>query len=490
MSEPRSWLFVPADSERKIAKALDSEADAIIFDLEDSVAPAMKPVARDILKNMPKRSGGPQWWVRVNPLGSEFIKDDLELIGIADIHGIVLPKAESGADVTQLAHRTGNIPIHAIVTETAASLFGLLSYRDPKSPLAAMSWGAEDLSAALGASSKYDADGELSFTYRLARSLCLAGAVAAGVQPVDGVFADFKDEDGLRAEAEAARREGFTGKLAIHPAQVADHQRRLHAVRAEDVRTPRKSSPRSRHIPTQACFRSAAKWSTARISSRPGAYWNEHDRRLDMATTAEPATRDSRPSTSRPPPKAGAPTRPTSRCGRWSSNAARFAPTMSRSRSPTPASATAISTPAATTGKARTIRSIPGHEIVGTVTAVGDEVTRHRVGDTVAVGCMVDSCMECDQCLAGWEVFCRKGCVQTYNSADYHDGTIIEGRLHRPYRRPRPFRPEGARRHGRQPRRAVALRRDHDLLAAAPVQCRPDQQGRGGRASAGSATWA
>src|SRR5207237_6054667 len=107
-------------------------------------------------------------------------------------------------DVTRLAHRTGNIPIHAIVTETAASLFGLLSYRDPKSTLAAMSWGAEDLSAALGASSKYDSDGELSFTYKLARSLCLAGAVAAGVQPVDGVFADFKDDKGLTREAEAA----------------------------------------------------------------------------------------------------------------------------------------------------------------------------------------------------------------------------------------------------------------------------------------------
>jgi citrate lyase subunit beta/citryl-CoA lyase len=220
LMQPRSWLFVPADSERKIVKALDSEADAIIFDLEDSVAPAMKPVGRDLLKNMLKRSGGPQWWVRVNPLGSEFIKDDLELIGIGDVHGIVLPKAESGADIVQLAHRTGNIPVHAIVTETAASLFGLLSYRDPKSPLAAMSWGAEDLSAALGASSKYDEGGELSFTYKLARSLCLAGAVAAGVQPVDGVFADFNDEDGLRAESEAAQREGFTGKLAIHPAQV------------------------------------------------------------------------------------------------------------------------------------------------------------------------------------------------------------------------------------------------------------------------------
>jgi citrate lyase subunit beta/citryl-CoA lyase len=221
MTEPRSWLFVPADSERKITKALDSEADAVIFDLEDSVAPAQKGVARDILKGLPKRSNGPQWWVRVNPLGSEFHKDDLSLIGSAYVHGIVLPKAESGADVTQLAHRTGNIPIHAIVTETAASLFGLLTYRDPKSPLAAMSWGAEDLSAALGASAKTDADGNLSFTYRLARSLCLAGAVAAGVQPVDGVYADFKDFAGLQAEAEAARREGFTGKLAIHPDQVA-----------------------------------------------------------------------------------------------------------------------------------------------------------------------------------------------------------------------------------------------------------------------------
>jgi len=221
MSEPRSWLFVPADSERKITKALDSEADALIFDLEDSVAPAMKAAARDILKSLSKRSDGPEWWVRINPLGSDFIKDDLALIGVANIHGIVLPKAESGADVTELAHRTGNIPIHAIVTETAASLFGLLSYRDPNSPLAAMSWGAEDLSAAIGASSKYDGSGELSFTYRLARSLCLTGAVAAGVQPVDGIFADFKDEAGLKAEAEAARREGFTGKLAIHPAQVA-----------------------------------------------------------------------------------------------------------------------------------------------------------------------------------------------------------------------------------------------------------------------------
>lgn len=216
----RSWLFVPADSEKKIAKALDCDADALIFDLEDSVAPARKAAARDILKGLPKRSGGPLWWVRINPLTSEFHKDDLEVLGVADVHGIVLPKAESGADVTQLSHRTGNIPIHAIVTETPASLFGLLSYRSPNSTLRAMSWGAEDLSAALGASSKVDESGALTFTYQLARSLCLAGAAAAGVQPVDGIYGNYKDLDGLAAECAAARRDGFTGKLAIHPDQV------------------------------------------------------------------------------------------------------------------------------------------------------------------------------------------------------------------------------------------------------------------------------
>jgi citrate lyase subunit beta/citryl-CoA lyase len=218
---PRSWLFVPADSDKKVAKAIASDADAIIFDLEDSVVPDRKAAARDLLKALGPRAAGPRWWVRINPLGSDAHKDDLDLIGIPDIEGIVLPKAESGADIIQLSHRTGNIPIHAIVTETAASLFGLLSYRDANSPLVAMSWGAEDLSAALGASSKYDASGELAFTYKLARSLCLAGAVAAGVQPVDGVFANFRDEDGLMSEARAAAAEGFTGKLAIHPAQVA-----------------------------------------------------------------------------------------------------------------------------------------------------------------------------------------------------------------------------------------------------------------------------
>ena len=221
LAAPRSWLFVPADSDKKVAKAIASDADAIIFDLEDSVALERKQVARELLKALGARDGGPRWWVRINPLRTDHHKKDLEVFASADFEGVVLPKAESGADIAELAHRTGNLPIHAIVTETAASLFGLLTYRDTKSPLVAMCWGAEDLSAALGAASKYDADGSLAFTYRMARSLTLAGAVAAGVQPVDGVFADFRDQAGLTAEARAAAREGFTGKLAIHPDQIA-----------------------------------------------------------------------------------------------------------------------------------------------------------------------------------------------------------------------------------------------------------------------------
>ena len=221
---PRSWLFVPADSNKKMMKALECGADAVIFDLEDSVVPAQKSIARELLSLLPeRREGEPQRWIRVNPLGTDDHAEDLDALDDLDLDGIVLPKAETGDDVADLAAAIAPrcLPIHAIVTETAASLFGLLSYRDCCSSLSAMSWGGEDLSAALGASSKYEAGGDLAFTYKLARSLCLAGAVAAEAQPVDGVFADFRDEAGLIAEARAAASEGFTGKLAIHPAQVA-----------------------------------------------------------------------------------------------------------------------------------------------------------------------------------------------------------------------------------------------------------------------------
>ena len=135
-----------------------------------------------------------------------------------------------------------------------------------------MSWGAEDLSAALGASSKYDASGELAFTYRLARSLCLAGAVAAGVQPVDGVFADFRDEEGLTKEARAAAAEGFTGKLAIHPAQVAPINAAFTPSAARNRPRPRRSSRRLPPIRKRAYCRSAARWSIARIWCRRSAY--------------------------------------------------------------------------------------------------------------------------------------------------------------------------------------------------------------------------
>lgn len=230
---PRSWLFVPADSEKKIAKALDGDADAIIFDLEDSVAEANKPAARGMAAAAVKDAGraGAQLWIRINPLDSGLVTADLAAIIGARPYGVMLPKSESGKDIGTLRRMLdaeegangiaiGTTRISAVATETAASLFGLGSYAGVSDRLAALTWGAEDLSAALGASSKFDADGELSFTYQLARSLCLAGAIAADVQPVDSLFGDFRDEGGLKSDCEKGRREGFTGKLAIHPAQV------------------------------------------------------------------------------------------------------------------------------------------------------------------------------------------------------------------------------------------------------------------------------
>ena len=182
--------------------------------------------------------------------------------------------------------------------------------------------------------------------------------------------------------------------------------------------------------------------------------------------------------------------RPTSRCGRWSSSAATCGPTTSPSGSPTPASAIPTSTPRATTGSARVYPVIPGHEIVGTVTAIGDEVTRHRVGDTVAVGCMVDSCMDVRPVPRRLGSVLPQGLrpdLQQPRLSRRHDQ---QGRLHRPYRRPRPFRPEGPRRHGRQPRRAIAVRRHHHLLAAAPVSTSARAPRWRWSGSAASATWA
>lgn len=222
---PRSWLLVPGDDEGKIAEALESGADALVFDLEDSVATPRKEAARAALKAaLSERSAdGPQRWVRINQLESAFYGEDLACCQELDIDGLVLPKAELGDQVARLGSDVfeAGWKIHAIVSETAASLFQLHTFAGCSPLLTTMSWGIDDLSTALGASSKFDADGTLSFTYRLARSLCLASARAAGVQPVDCVFRDVNAPDRLKAEAEAARREGFTGKLAIDPSQIA-----------------------------------------------------------------------------------------------------------------------------------------------------------------------------------------------------------------------------------------------------------------------------
>ncbi|MFT3666936.1 HpcH/HpaI aldolase/citrate lyase family protein [Piscinibacter sp.] len=229
----RSLLFVPGDSERKLAKAEGSPADALILDLEDSVAPGRTAVARgmvlDYLKSHPDRSRR-QLWVRINPLCTPAALLDLMVVAGAP-DGLMCPKVDSAADVQRLAHMldaleareglpAGRIGILPVATETAAALFALGSYAGCSPRLAGLTWGAEDIAAALGASTNRGPDGDYDEVYRLARALCLAGAVAAGVQPIDTIWADYADEAGLLDDARQARRRGFTGKMAIHPAQV------------------------------------------------------------------------------------------------------------------------------------------------------------------------------------------------------------------------------------------------------------------------------
>ncbi len=223
----RSWLFVPCDSERKIFKAMSSNADVVILDLEDSVAPENKPQAREILQEfLSNRSETTsQIYVRVNPLDSGLTQLDIQATITHQPDGFMLPKTNSGSDVKQFASSLKAqlpiiAPIIAIATETATSLFNLGTYGDLDANLNAMTWGAEDLSNALGATAARDDAGALTEPYRMARNLCLAGARAAMVEPIDSVYTNFKDPDGLRAESQAAARDGFSGKMAIHPNQV------------------------------------------------------------------------------------------------------------------------------------------------------------------------------------------------------------------------------------------------------------------------------
>jgi citrate lyase subunit beta/citryl-CoA lyase len=231
----RSLLFVPGDSPKKLDKAMTSGADALIVDLEDSISPERKVQARDIalafLQQANANKTRPRLLVRVNGLQTGLTDADLDVVVAGHPDGIMLPKAEGGAAVihcdAKLAAREamhdipdGTLDIVAIATETAAALFLAGTYAGASKRLNGLTWGAEDLSVELGAEANRDASGNFLDPYRLARSLCLAGAAAAQVQAIDTVYVDFRNEAGLRHECEEARRDGFTGKMAIHPAQV------------------------------------------------------------------------------------------------------------------------------------------------------------------------------------------------------------------------------------------------------------------------------
>jgi citrate lyase subunit beta/citryl-CoA lyase len=232
----RSLLFIPGDDERKLAKGVSSGADALILDLEDSVSAARKAAARQIAAQYIAATRAlerrPRLYVRINALDTPLWEDDLAGIIGARPDGILLPKARSGEDVQRLSialHHaeeragasTGATRIVAIATEVAISLLKLDTYVSASARLEGLTWGAEDLAAAVGAQTNREADGSWTSPYRLARDLCLFTAVAADVQPIDTVFVDFRDEQGFRREASAAARDGFTGKMAIHPNQVA-----------------------------------------------------------------------------------------------------------------------------------------------------------------------------------------------------------------------------------------------------------------------------
>ncbi|MDH4049529.1 MAG: CoA ester lyase [Gammaproteobacteria bacterium] len=228
----RSYLFVPGDSERKLAKALDSGADALIVDLEDSVARTELKKARRLVSEFLSADSAVERWVRINPLDSREALDDLRDTMPGKPAGIVLPKPSSAADVVRLgklldvleqenAVESGATAIMPIATERPGALFRLQEYAGSTPRLMAMAWGAEDLATALGASANRDENGNWLPTYQLARSLCLIAASAAGVAAIDTVYTDYRDDQGLELYAGNSRRDGFRGMLAIHPAQVA-----------------------------------------------------------------------------------------------------------------------------------------------------------------------------------------------------------------------------------------------------------------------------
>ncbi len=231
----RSLLFVPADGGAKLDKAMASGADAIILDLEDSIAPERKEQARsaalEFLKRTTPRKDRPRILVRINGLDTGMTDADLDAIVAGSPDAVLFPKAEGGATVTHLDAKLtareviaglpeGSIKILAQTVESAAGLFSAGTYRDSSARLIGMTWGPEDLSAELGAEANRDADGTLTEPYRIARAMCLYGAAAAKVPAIETIHVDFRNADILRRDTELSRRDGFIGRLAIHPAQV------------------------------------------------------------------------------------------------------------------------------------------------------------------------------------------------------------------------------------------------------------------------------
>jgi citrate lyase subunit beta/citryl-CoA lyase len=232
---PRSLLFAPADSDRKMEKASASGADLVILDLEDSVSAERKPLAREaaqaFLKSNPDRAKR-ELWVRINPISSPLGLVDLAAVVAGAPDGIMLPKPDSGADITTLDHylsaletaaglALGGIKIIPVATETAKSIFALGAYAGASPRMTLMTWGAEDIAAVVGASANRDAEARYDPLYELARTLCLAGAAAADAAAIDTVYTDFRNAAGLEEECLRVRRAGFQGKIAIHPDQIA-----------------------------------------------------------------------------------------------------------------------------------------------------------------------------------------------------------------------------------------------------------------------------
>ncbi len=229
----RSLLFVPGDSERKLEKGFSAGADVVIVDFEDSVSPDNKPLARRLAPDIirAKRGGGPLVYVRVNDLTAGLTDEDLAAVVPARPDGIMLPKSQGGADVQHLATKLrvaeienglpdGGIKIIPIITETGSATLSTATYPNASPRLTGLTWGAEDLSAVVGARATRDEHGRYTDVFRYARAVTILAASAADVPAIDTVFVNFRDLEGLRADCLEAERDGFTAKLAIHPAQV------------------------------------------------------------------------------------------------------------------------------------------------------------------------------------------------------------------------------------------------------------------------------